>query len=114
MHERLGLRKNQIFWNIALDDALSPDDIKVELCDNGGYVWEDPKIKLHLTGYKAPYLCAPYPTRTFEPFGEKQTVTHKIKVTLVPYGCTNLRITYFPISKNKSEHLRKRRCSDFK
>lgn len=99
MHERLGLRKNQISWNIALDEALSPDDIKVELCDNGGYVWEDPKIKLHLTGYKAPYLCAPYPTRTFEPFGEKQTVTHKVKVTLVPYGCTNLRITYFPIAK---------------
>lgn len=99
MHERLGLRKNQISWNIALDEDLSPDDIKVELCDNGGYVWEDPKIKLHLTGYKAPYLCAPYPTRTFEPFGEKQTVTHKVKVTLVPYGCTNLRITYFPIAK---------------
>lgn len=101
MHERLGLRKNQITWNIALDESLSPDDIKVELCENEGYVWENPMVKLHLTGFKAPYLCAPYPIKTFEPFGDRQPVTHKIDITLVPYGCTNLRITYFPIAENK-------------
>ncbi len=97
-HERMGMRREQIGWNIALDENLSADDIGVELTDTDGYVWEEPKVRLHLTGWKAPYLCSLYPTRTFEPCGEKQTVTHKVDITLVPYGCTNLRITYFPIA----------------
>ena len=96
--ERLGLNRNQLSWNVALSENLNPDDISVEFVETDGYVWENPKIKLHLKGYKAPYLCAPYPTKTFEPFGAKQTVTHEVELTLVPYGCTNLRITYFPIA----------------
>ena len=96
--ERLGLNRNQSSWNVALSENLNPDDISVEFVETDGYVWENPKIKLHLKGYKAPYLCAPYPTKTFEPFGAKQMVTHEVELTLVPYGCTNLRITYFPIA----------------
>lgn len=98
IHERTGLRKYQTSWNIAMDEKISPDDITVELCDTDGYAWEVPLIKLHTHCYKAPYMCAPYPHRTFEPFEKKQFVTDKIDITLVPYGCTNLRITYFPIA----------------
>ena len=53
-------------------------------------------IKLHMTGYKAPYMVAPYPEKTFETFGKYQYVTEKVFLELVPYGCTNLRLTYFP------------------
>ena len=41
--------------------------------------------------------------RTFEPFGDKQSVTEEMNLTLVPYGCTNLRITYFPKAGKKIE-----------
>ena len=101
LHDMLGLRKDQITWNIALDENLRPEDISVEEIETDGYVWEDAKIKLHLKGYKAPFLCAPYPCRTFEPFEDRQYVTYPLDVTLEPYGCTNLRITYFPIADLK-------------
>lgn len=101
LHDMLGLRKDQITWNIALDENLRPKDISIEEIETNGYVWEDATIKLHLKGYKAPFLCAPYPCRTFEPFEDKQYVTHSLDVTLETYGCTNLRITYFPIADLK-------------
>ncbi len=95
-YEKIGMRKEQFSWNIALDENLSAKDFEIELVESDGYAWEEPKIKLHTHAYKAPYLCAMYPKRTFEPFTEYQYVTRKLKLTLVPYGCTNLRITYFP------------------
>ncbi len=95
-HEQLGLRKYQTSWNVALSEKLSGCDITVKEVESDGYVWENAPIKLHLKGYRAPYLCAPYPDRTFEPFGDRQTVDMEKELTLVPYGCTNLRITYFP------------------
>ena len=95
-HMRMGLRKYQTSWNIALDENLSPDEITIEELPENGYVWENPLIKLHTHCYKAPYMCAPYQKRTFEPFGDYQFVTDKLPLELVPYGCTNLRITYFP------------------
>ena len=85
-----------ISWNIALDENLTPDDFEVELIEQNGYEWEHPMIRLHTHCYKAPALCSPYPSRTLEPFGAYQPVTEKLPLTLEPYGCTNLRITYFP------------------
>ena len=61
-----------------------------------GYVWEEPPILLHTHCYKAPYLVPNYPHKTFEPYDEYMEVTHRLPLTLVPYGCTNLRVTYFP------------------
>ena len=87
----------------AIDENLTCDDVVVEECEAEGYVWENPYIKLHTHCYKAPYLCAPYPSKTFEPYEDKQYVTDKLNLTLVPYGCTNLRITYFPIADIKND-----------
>ncbi len=86
---------------MALDEELSSDDVTIELVESEGYPWETPMIKLHTHCYKAPYLCSPYPTKTFEPFGDYQEVTDKLDLELVPYGCTNLRVTYFPKAKLK-------------
>lgn len=95
-HEKLAMRRNQYSWNIALDENLSSSDFEIESIDANGYVWENPPIKLHTHCYKAPYLNALYEGKTFEPIGDYQYVTDKLSLTLVPYGCTNLRITYFP------------------
>ena len=95
-HEKLVMRRQQYSWNFAIDENIKPEDFTVEEVDTDGYVWENPMIRLHTHCYKAPYLTALYETKTFEPIGQYQYVTHKIPLTLVPYGCTNLRITYFP------------------
>lgn len=97
-HEQIGLRRNQFSWNVALDENILPEDITIEEIPSNGYVWEKPMIKLHTIGYKAPYMLALYPEKTFETFEKYQYVTEKVSVELVPYGCTNLRLTYFPIS----------------
>lgn len=94
-YERLGMRRQQFSWNVVLDEALSAADFTVEEIPENGYVWENPPIKLHTHCYKAPYMNAPYQLITHEPFGKYQQVTEKLPLTLEPYGCTNLRLTYF-------------------
>ena len=99
-HEQLGLRREQISWNVALDPELKSSDIEVEELPVSGYVWKDPIIRLHTYCYKAPYLFPPYPQTTYEPYGEYTEVRgEKLPLILEPYGCTNLRITYFPKAK---------------
>lgn len=95
-HERLVRRREQYTWNIAVDENLKPEDFEIEEVEPEGYAWSNPYIKLHTHCYKAPYLNALYEGKTFEPIGAYQYVTDKLPLTLVPFGCTNLRITYFP------------------
>ena len=96
IHERIGMRRYQYSWNIAVDENWSANDFEIEEIEPCGYAWANPMIKLHTHCYKAPFLTAPYQNKTLEPFEKYQTVTEKIPLELVPYGCTNLRITYFP------------------
>lgn len=98
-YEQIGLRRQQYSWNIAVDKDLSPNDITVEELPENGYVWENPMVKLHAKCYKAPYMIAMYPEKTLETFGKYQYVTHELPLTLEPYGCTNLRLTYFSKAK---------------
>lgn len=96
IHERNGRLKETFSWNIALDETLKATDFVIEERENFGYVWEDAPIRLHTHCYKAPYLWAPYQMKTLEPYGTYQYVTKQLPLVLEPYGCTNLRITYFP------------------
>ncbi|MBR5309405.1 MAG: glycoside hydrolase family 127 protein [Clostridia bacterium] len=92
---RILARRELMTWNIAVDENLTAEDFEIEELEPNGYAWENPMIKLRTHCYKAPYLCALYPARTFEPHGQYQYVTKKLPLELVPHGCTNLRITYF-------------------
>ncbi len=98
---RMAARRQQYTWNFAVDENLSAKDFEIEEVDENGYAWETPMIKLHTHCYKAPYLNALYESKTFEPIGKYQYVTDKLPLTLVPHGCTNLRITYFPKAEPK-------------
>ena len=103
IHERIGMRRYQYSWNVAVDENLSAKDFTVEELEPCGYAWANPMIKLHAHCYKAPFLTAPYQNKTLEPFEKYQTVTEKIPLELVPYGCTNLRLTYFPRANLKDK-----------
>ncbi len=104
VYDDMGMRRQLISWNVALDEDLAPEQVQVELCDTPGYPWEVPKVKLRLPGFKAPYSYPPYPNRTFEPYGENGHVyvTDPLELELVPFGCTALRIAYFPRAEKKA------------
>ncbi len=95
-NQQMARKRFRTEYNVAVDERIKPEDVTVEECGISGYPWENPPVKLCLPAYRAPYLCANYPEKTFEPFGDRQPVAEQREITLVPYGCTNLRLTYFP------------------
>ncbi len=98
-YESNGMRKFDITWNIAMAEDTDPAAVQVELCDTDGYVWENPPVKLRLPGYKALYSYPPYPRKTMDLYTGPVDVHMEQEIELVPYGCTNLRISYIPRAK---------------
>ena len=87
-------------FGVAVDPELSAADVKVTE-QKSKYVWEEPPVTLEIPVKLAPYsYCSPM-RRNFEPYGrgERETEGEAFKVRLVPYGCTNLRVTFFPREK---------------
>lgn len=83
-------------FRIAVDTSLAPEDISVRKTGATGYVWENPPIELDMPAYRARYGYAPYISHSHEPWGsELETEGPAYQVRLVPYGCTNLRVTCF-------------------
>lgn len=84
-------------WARAIDENLTPDQIRVTEHDTDGYVWENPPVTLEVPLYHADngYIyCSP---KTHESWECPLEVEGEAEMnTLVPHGCTNLRITYLP------------------
>ncbi|MBQ8402549.1 MAG: glycoside hydrolase family 127 protein, partial [Clostridia bacterium] len=101
VYDDMGMRRNLITWNAALDENLSPEDIEVTDDGSDAYPWEHSPITMHLRGWRAPYSYAPYPQKTLEPYVENgyAYVSEEMPLVLTPYGCTALRISCFPRAK---------------
>ncbi len=99
-------------WNFALPSTTLTDlSNAIELVENewdGSYPWnlENAPIELRLTGVQlpewklvksAPQLPANLPSKLSEP----ELTQRQKSITLIPYGCTTLRITEFPVIGTK-------------
>ncbi|NLE12683.1 MAG: hypothetical protein GX628_03280 [Clostridiales bacterium] len=81
----------------ALDFNTAAATVKYEELEPDGYVWENPPVRLTLDGYRAPWAYAKFFVhQAKECYGKRVKVTGKKPLELIPYGCTALRITYFP------------------
>jgi len=84
-------------WHKAIDAHLNPSQIRVVEHDPNGYVWEKPPVTLEVPLYKAPYAYMLHTPRPQEAWEVPLYVEGEAEYcTLVPHGCTNLRITYLP------------------
>ena len=84
-------------WFKAIDETLTPDKIQVTEHEPTGYVWENPPITLEVPLYHAKYAYMFLSPRMNEPWEVPLEVEGEATMcTLVPHGCTNLRITYLP------------------
>ena len=84
-------------WFRAIDETLTPDKIQVTEHEPTGYVWENPPITLEVPLYHAKYAYMFLSPRMNEPWEVPLEVEGEATMcTLVPHGCTNLRITYLP------------------
>ncbi len=101
VYDDMGMRRNLITWNAALDENITSEEIEVMDDGSNEYPWEHSPITMHLCGWRAPYSYAPYPQKTLEPYVENgyAYVSGKMALSLVPYGCTALRISCFPRAK---------------
>ena len=100
-YEKILRRKYQTCWNVCIDESIKASDLTLNMNEVVGYPWENPPVTLTVPAYRAPFLNSPYPAKTFEHFGKTLQRGEEMTVTLVPYGCTNLRITYFPRADKK-------------
>ena len=87
-------------WQKAIDGEITADRIRVQETETDGYVWEQPPVTLEVPLLHAKYTYVFDTPRTHEFFGQEMDVTGEEEyLTFVPYGCTNLRVTYLPRAK---------------
>ena len=95
----IGFRRFQKFllWNKSIDEKITPDQIRVVERENTGYVWEDPPIALEVPLYHSKYCYTFLSPKMSEAWDVPVSVEGEAApVTMVPHGCTNLRITFLP------------------
>lgn len=84
-------------WNKAIDEKITPDQIRVVERESTGYVWEDPPISLEVPLYFSKYCYTFLSPKMSEAWGVPVAVEGEAEyVGMVPHGCTNLRITCLP------------------
>jgi len=86
-------------WCVAADEDLDVGIITVTEKESS-YVWSEPAVELSVPMKISPYTYRHAQAKNLEPTGQvRETEGESFPVTLVPLGCTNLRITYFPRQK---------------
>lgn len=81
----------------VIDENLIPEQIQIVEHEQDGYVWENPPITLEVPLYLAEAGRMFLSTRMIEPWEAALEVGGEAKMcTMVPHGCTNLRVTYLP------------------
>lgn len=84
-------------WAKAIDEKITANQVRVTEIPVSGYVWENPPVKLEVPMYNAPESYITVGHRTQESFEVPlRTEGEAHLCTMVPYGCTNLRISYVP------------------
>ncbi len=82
-------------WAMVADEDLDINSVKVKE-NEGGYVWENPQVELYVPMKLSPYIYRQAMQKNVEFYGQTaDTEGEAVPTRLVPYGCTNLRITYF-------------------
>lgn len=82
-------------WSYALSASLKPEDIEVIKTPVEGYLWENPPIKLKVSGRSVKNWKLRH-HQEVPPFPEKVETTSDAMLTLQPLGTTLLRVTEFP------------------
>lgn len=83
---------------MAFDEDFPAEKVIVTEREPAGYVWENPPVTLTLPVKKMRYCTLQIrPKKNILDYGaEKSVEGDDILTELVPYGCTNLRVTYLP------------------
>lgn len=87
-------------WYRSIDEKLDADKIVVRELPENGYVWENPPVVLDVPLYKSDFCYSPPAARTYDPWECPVEINGEAEMhELIPFGCTSLRITYFPRAK---------------
>lgn len=91
-------------WNYALILSKLNIDSDVEIIkeESDKYPWQNSPIKIRIPALKYKYAYPPYPIKTPPVYENLYKTNGQIeKIELIPYGCTALRISYFPTLEEK-------------